>query len=116
MLRFVSHFYAQPYYRELPDNTNTHVAYVGTYLSTRILTYLNTYSTGEVRMLEPDSFATNNLFPAGKSENHGVSPSKLRIKKKHWHAPPLCLKQLVEALSANAYIFWKRQCFKFLAP
>ena len=38
-----------------PIIQNTHVAYVSTYLS-----------TGEVRMLEPDGFTTNNLFPAGK--------------------------------------------------
>ena len=40
-------------------------------------------------MLEPDSFATNNLFPAGKSEKnvglHGVSWLKRHIAKKPWH-------------------------------
>ena len=44
---------------------NTHVAYVNTYLA-HVFYYGS--RTGEVRMLEPDSFATNNLFPAGKSE------------------------------------------------
>ena len=43
---------------------------------------IGTSSTGEVRMLEPDSFATNNLFPAGRSEKTRWFPIETPNKEK----------------------------------
>ena len=55
-------------------------------------------------MLEPDSFATNNLFPAGKSEKTWGFLVETPHKEKTLARSSFVLEALVEALSANAYI------------
>ena len=66
-------------------------------------------------MLEPDSFATDNLFPAGKVRKTWDYMGFLvetPYNEKTLARSSFVLEALVEALSANAYIICRRQWFK----